>query len=204
MASSHHQLLSEQSAVSHRLSLSSPTFIVDAYLPAVVVAIVLILRLWPTSTSTPPSFLSRVFTSFVTPEDVHEYDRQEEKAREEDRHNQATTGRSPTVKKGEATTGYGSTADTRTNSINLSGPEADTGDSETSPLLGSRSNAQDPSVRALKAPKQPTGVKFGLSIINITHLLIWISAIVLATIGGIKAQRIGSEAGFQNLMAFSS
>lgn len=198
MATTHQLLIGQQPHGSH-LSYKSATLIFDAYLPAALVIAVLLLRAWPKSSTSSPTFLSRLFASFVGPEDVHEYDRQEAQAREQDKQIFATSQPAGPATTGQGVNSYGSTVDGKKKSSIARAPEAalDEGDSETSPLLGSGSR-QDISVRSDKQPKQPTGVRLGLSVINLAHLLTWVAALVLASSSSRIANRIGSEAGFQN------
>ncbi|SPO20123.1 related to multidrug resistance protein [Ustilago trichophora] len=185
------QLLIQQ----HALSYTSLSLVFDAYLPAALVAALLLLSFWPASSSSSPSLLARVFTSFVTPEDVHEYDLQEALARENDKQVRTAVEQpysSPTK-------GYGSSSDGNKNS---SSPSAsvpyDEADSETSPLLGGTSRSKPSDVVTPKAAKQPAAVQFGLSLVNVTHMLAWLAALVFASLSNNVADRIGAEAGFQN------
>lgn len=192
------RLLHEQP--SHHFSYTSTPIILEAYLPAAVVIAVLLQRIWPRSRSSSPSFLARVFTPFVNPDDVHEYDRLEAEARENDKNVQTATSE-PSSSNIQAQNSYGSTTDGKNSNTKLSLNRTltqDVGDSENSPLLGSNSRSQDDSVAALQSAKQPTVVHVGLTMINLLHLLAWVSALVFATLSSSRADGIGAEAGFQN------
>lgn len=171
----------------------SVALVFDAYVPAAFVVVVLALRLWPKSSHSKPSLLGRIFTSFVTPEDVHEYDRQEAEAKEQDKQN----GAGPNAD--ASPDGYGSTyvgkADGSRRSKVAASDEA--WDSETSPLWGGRSDSQILSLTT-DVPKQPAAVHFGLSVISVLHLVAWTAALLITVLSPRLASRLGKEAGFQS------
>ncbi|KAI3483594.1 hypothetical protein L1887_53510 [Cichorium endivia] len=171
----------------------SVALVFDAYVPAAFVVVVLASWLWPKSSHSKPSLLGRIFTSFVTPEDVHEYDRQEAEAKEQDKQN----GAGPNAD--ASPDGYGSThvgkADGSRRSKVAASDEA--WDSETSPLLGGRSDLQIPSLTT-DVPKQPAAVHFGLSVISVLHLIAWTAALLITVLSPRLASRLGKEAGFQS------
>ena len=149
---------------------TSAPLVLEAYLPAAFVVIMLASRLWPQSSNSKPSLLRRVFTSFVTPEDVHEYDLQEAEAKKQDE--QISVGSIIDA----SPDGYGSTAVGKADASRTAANES--GDSETSPLLGGRSDSQILR-RADDVPKQPVAVHFGLSAISVLHLLAWTAAFLI-------------------------
>lgn len=177
-------------------SYASLSLVFDAYLPAALVAAVLAAHIWPTSSNRPASFLTRIFTEFVSPEDVHEYDRAEAEARERDEQTRSSSDQRAGPSAGlTAAKAYGSTANTST----AEQLKAHQDDTETSPLLGFRTRPQDPATSAVdQAPKQPASIRLGLSLVNVSHLLAWIAVIVVSMSNGIVADRLGAEAGFQS------
>lgn len=194
-----HPLLDDQHMRSHSYTYASLSLILGAYLPAALVVAVLISHTWPASSTCSKSLLTRIFSSFVTPEDVHEYDQSEAEARE---HADQTRSREvpPAAQSaGLASKAYGSTQETAT--VEAAATGDDEADSETSPLLGARGHSPEVDTGSAQAPKQPAAVRLGLSAINITHLLAWIAAIFLCSMNSAVADQIAVEAGFQGVSA---
>ncbi|CBQ67860.1 related to multidrug resistance protein [Sporisorium reilianum SRZ2] len=189
------QLLDDQLMRSQPFSYTSLSLILDAYLPAALVLAVLLSHLWPTSSTSSKSFLTHIFSSFVTPEDVQEYDQSEAEAQEHDGKTRSQVD--PSAAKPAALTakGYGSTEAT---TISASATAVDDdGRSETSPLLGSRAQSQAAGTNPKQAPTQPAAVRFGLTAVNVAHLLAWTAAVIFCSLSNVVADRIAVEAGFQ-------
>ncbi|GAC95425.1 ATP-binding cassette transporter [Pseudozyma hubeiensis SY62] len=177
------------------LSYTSFSLISDAYLPAALVFVVLAAQFWPTSSSASKSFLSRVFTSFVTPQDVHEYDREEAEARAKEDHARTSDDQTAiSTASGRAHT-YGSTLPEATS---RGAAEYDGDDTETSPLLRAGSSRQDRTTGLTRAAKQPAAVHIGLSLINLCHLMAWIAVLVISILSSHIGDHAGAEAGFQS------
>ncbi|SNX81770.1 related to multidrug resistance protein [Melanopsichium pennsylvanicum] len=175
-------------------SYTSLSLIFDAYLPAALILVVLLLRISPNHAKSSSSFLGRVFTSFVIPEDVHEYDRLEAKATEEEKHIRATVSNHSHELISDTTNGYGSTtASNKNSSQRTASATYDDHGTETSPLLASRASQ---SLGGRRPAKQPAAVQYGLCTVNIAHLLAWIAALAFATLSSDVAGRISAEAGF--------
>lgn len=186
------------------LLYASVPLIFDAYLPTALVVVALLLRIWPRSLSSSSSSWSRIFAEFVTPEDVYEYDRHEAEAREKDQAARAAVEQPPTAERKPLTHGYGSmndgdNKDPHRGSAGSTGSLSQHGDSETAPLLPGRSSSQGATVPAKQEAKQPTAVHVGLSLISSSHLLAWIAVLFFATLDSRVGDRIGAEAGFQNV-----
>ncbi|KAJ1602920.1 hypothetical protein NDA14_002008 [Ustilago hordei] len=193
-------LLHEQP--SRHLSYWSTPLIFAAYLPVAVVLAVIVSQISPRSPSSSPSLLARVFTPFVTPEDVQEYDRIEAEARENDKHVQASTSIATDGANGRTQNGYGPVDDrSKDKTVVRTSASGDSArDSEISPLLPRRAGSGDDSDVAQCLARQPRAVQVGLSLINISHLLAWVAALVFAFLSSHSADCIGAEAGFQNAL----
>lgn len=191
----HHQTIIDHQTVSCPVSYTSLSLVFDAYLPAALVIAVLVAHSWPKSLTSSTSFFSRVFASFVTPEDVHEYDREQAKVRQHDSRVPSSATEPAISSAGLAAKAYGSAAQfTRTREELQHNVEH----TETSPLLGVRAPSPDTGVLSdAESPKQPTMVRLGLFIINLSHLIAWTAAIVVCLLSSHVADHIGSEAGFQ-------
>ncbi|TKY90680.1 hypothetical protein EX895_000678 [Sporisorium graminicola] len=192
------QLLDDQLMRSRPVSYTSLSLILDAYLPAALVLAVLVSHLWPRSIIFSSSLPTRIFTPFVTPEDVHEYDHAEAEACQHDDHTRSQANSSATQPATLASKGYGSTGA-------VTASEAAAGDSEgrseTSPLLGARGPSQAVSTSLKNAPKQPAAVRLGLTAVNIAHLFVWMAAIIMCSLSSVVADRVAIEAGFQGARA---
>lgn len=177
------------------MSYTSLSLVFDAYLPAALVFVILAAQLLPRSSSVSKSFLARVFTSFVTPQDVHEYDREEAEARAKEDH-APTSDEQPAIStaSGRAHT-YGSTLPAATS---RGAEEYDGDDTETSPLLRASSSRQGNKASFARAAKQPAAIHVGLSLINLCHLMAWIAVLVISILSSQIGDHAGAEAGFQS------